>query len=211
MPLKINSDTISKIFQSRNIILDILTTRGYNTDDYKGFNINEIEIQYKNNQLDMLLEEEGTSRKLLVKYHLETKLKKKTIWDMHDDIFNLEEILSKDDELLIITKSYALDTIHKTLSDIYNKEKTYINIFNIEDYLFNILEHSMVPRHRIMTEDETNRIKTKYNIKNNSEFPDISRFEPVARTIGIRPGQVCEITRSSETSVTSKYYRLCHN
>ena len=77
--------------------MDILTTRGYKTDDYKGFNINEIEIQYKNNQLDMLLEEDGGTKKILVKYHLETKLKKKTIWDMHEDIYNLEEILSKED------------------------------------------------------------------------------------------------------------------
>ena len=30
------------------------------------------------------------------------------------------------------------------------------------------------------------------------------------KIIGLRPGQLCEITRSSKTSITSYYYRLCH-
>ena len=29
--------------------------------------------------------------------------------------------------------------------------------------------------------------------------------------IGLRPNQLCEITRSSSTSITTKYYRLCYN
>ena len=54
-----------------------------------------------------------------------------------------------------------------------------------------------------------NDIMKKYNINKDREFPEISRFDPVATAIGVRPGQLCEITRSSETSITSKYYRIC--
>lgn len=42
------------------------------------------------------------------------------------------------------------------------------------------------------------------------EFPEISRFDPVAKTIGLRPGKLCKITRSSPTAVESNYYRLCY-
>ena len=48
------------------------------------------------------------------------------------------------------------------------------------------------------------------DIINNEQFPDISRFDPVAQVIGIRPGQVCEILRPSKTAITAPYYRICN-
>jgi DNA-directed RNA polymerase subunit H (RpoH/RPB5) len=60
-----------------------------------------------------------------------------------------------------------------------------------------------------MEEYEVIDIINKYNITEKSQFPDISRFDPVARAIGIRPGQVCNIIRPSKTSITTNYYRIC--
>ena len=50
-----NSQTISKIFTSRKIILDLAKERGFNIDDYENFTIHEIQILKENKQLDMLL------------------------------------------------------------------------------------------------------------------------------------------------------------
>ena len=58
-------------------------------------------------------------------------------------------------------------------------------------------------------EQEVLKIKERYNIMSDAQFPDISRFDPVAQVIGLRPGQVCEITRSSKTAIETKYYRVC--
>jgi DNA-directed RNA polymerase subunit H (RpoH/RPB5) len=49
----------------------------------------------------------------------------------------------------------------------------------------------------------------KYNITDKIQFPDISRFDPVARVIGLRPGQVCHIIRPSKTAIQANYYRIC--
>ena len=49
----------------------------------------------------------------------------------------------------------------------------------------------------------------KYNITDKVQFPDISRFDPVARAIGLRPGQLCHIIRPSKTSIKANYYRIC--
>ena len=49
----------------------------------------------------------------------------------------------------------------------------------------------------------------RYNITQKMNFPDISRFDPVARAIGIRPGDVCHITRPSKTAIEADYYRIC--
>jgi DNA-directed RNA polymerase subunit H (RpoH/RPB5) len=52
-------------------------------------------------------------------------------------------------------------------------------------------------------------LMTKYKLKNLSQLPEISRFDPVALLIMLRPGQVCEINRKSATSVSTLYYRVC--
>ena len=54
-----------------------------------------------------------------------------------------------------------------------------------------------------------NEVIKKYNIVNIKQLPDISRFDPVAQAIGMRPGDVCCIERPSKTAIISKYYRLC--
>ena len=52
-------------------------------------------------------------------------------------------------------------------------------------------------------------IMKKYNIDNLIQFPEISRFDPVASVIGIKPNEICEIIRPSKTSIYSEYYRVC--
>ena len=85
----------------------------------------------------------------------------------------------------------------------------YIIIQNMKRLQFNILEHTLVPKHRVMLDDEVIIVKTKYNINNNTQFPDISRFDPVAQAICIRPGEICEIIRPSKTAIQAPYYRIC--
>ena len=60
-----------------------------------------------------------------------------------------------------------------------------------------------------MSLDEIDAVKKKYNVTNNNLFPEISRFDPVAQVIFIRPGEICEITRPSKTAIESFYYRVC--
>ena len=43
-----------------------------------------------------------------------------------------------------------------------------------------------------------------YNIINDKQIPDISRFSPVSQVIGIRPGQVCRIDRTSKTAINTQ-------
>tara|TARA_X000000368_G_scaffold418815_1_gene420138 strand:- start:56 stop:688 length:633 start_codon:yes stop_codon:yes gene_type:complete len=205
---KHTSSTISKIFKSRKILLNILEKREFIVDDYTNFGINEIQIMSLNNQLDMLLNNKN-GKKIYIKYH-SNKLRDTHINEYIDDLFNIEEHLKKDDELLIIIKNQRINkTLEEYMNYIFIKDNIYVNIINIQEILFNILDHVMVPEHKILTNKEKEFIYNKYNIMEDSELPEISRFDPVAKIIGLRPGELCEITRSSKTSITSKYYRLC--
>ena len=71
------SPLVSKIYNSRLILLQILKNkRGFNVEDYEGFSVTEIYTQMKNEQLDMLLENNETGKKLFVKYPIPTIMRK---------------------------------------------------------------------------------------------------------------------------------------
>ena len=206
---------ISAVFKSRKTVLELMEKQGYNVDDYANFSINEVNSMRQNNQLDMLLEKKeedlATKRKnkMYIHYYLGKQIKTANIQEMIDDLYNLDETLTKDDTLFIIIKDEVNETIINELKHIWEKDGIFIVVENIKRLQFNILNHSLVPNHRVMNDVEVAQVMKKYNIVNLAEFPDISRFDPVARVIGLRPGKVCHITRSSKTSVTTDYYRVC--
>ena len=209
------SSIISSVYYSRKNVLDLMEKQGYNVSDYKNFSINEVNTMFQNNQLDMLLEmkdeDKVTKRKtkIYIKYYLGKVLRPSNLQEMIDDLFNLEEILLKEDTLFIIAKEDMNETLTNEVKHLFEKDQFFLVVQSIKGLQFNILDHALVPDHRVMNDIETEEIMKKYNIKNKTQLPDISRFDPVAQVIGLRPGKVCEITRISKTAVESKYYRVC--
>ncbi len=210
---KTNSSTIANIYKSRNIILEQLKNRGYNISDHEDRSIVELQSQYnaKPPQLDLLLNssDPNSSKKCFVKYHLAGKIRPSQVYEYIDDIFNIDDVLTKEDDFIIVVKDNPNDTLIKLMQDIWNNDKIYFSIYNLHNYLYNIIEHEYVPIHTELSDEETIEIKKKYNIMDDSQWPEISRFDPVAQAIGLRPKKVCEITRPSETAITAKYYRMC--
>jgi DNA-directed RNA polymerase subunit H (RpoH/RPB5) len=207
------SPVVSKIFRSRAIILNQLSEkRGFDISDYKDFSVTEIYNLMKNDQLDMLLTNSETGKKIFIKYHLSGKIKSNgaQIYDYIDDLFDLEQILDSNDELIVIQQYKVNDGLKSIISQVYINDKKFINIYNLNDYLFNILKHADVPDHTVLSQEDKDKIKKTYYITNDKQFPEISRFDPVAQAIGLRPNQVVEIIRPSPTAITAKYYRLCY-
>jgi DNA-directed RNA polymerase subunit H (RpoH/RPB5) len=214
--MSINSNiSINDLYKSRNVIIEIMRDIGYNVNDYANFSITELNSMRQNNQLDMLLEKTvvnaDTKRKnkIYVRYYLGKIIRPANLQEMIDDLFNLEEILTKDDTLFIIIKDEPNETLLNEVKHIWEKDGIFIVVESIKRLQFNILKHSMVPKHRILSNIETDVVMKRYNITQKINFPDISRFDPVARAIGIRPGDVCHIMRPSKTAIEADYYRIC--
>ena len=207
--IKENSLTISNIYKSRKIMLELLKERNYDVDEWDDFSINEIQSMHSNNQLDMILKHKTNGRKIYIKYYIHKKLGKSNVYDYVDDIFSTENILGKDDELIIFTKHKPNDTLIQLMKMIYISDGYFVNIYHMKQYLFNILNHVMVPPHKVLSDKEKAEIYDKYNITKDLEVPEMDRFDPVAQAVGLRPGELCEITRSSPTSITTKFYRIC--
>jgi len=133
-----SSSLIDSVYKSRKIILELMKKQGYNVEDYTNFSISEVNAMYQNKQLDMLLEqaEENTEtnrkRKIYIRYYLAKKIADKNIQEMIDDLFNLEEILTKDDTLMIITKDDLNETLTNVLKHIWEQDSILIVIQNIK-------------------------------------------------------------------------------
>jgi len=202
------SGTITTLCKSRTTLLSLLKLQGFKVDEYEQFGINEVHAMHINKQLDMTVEKD-TGEKAYVKYHLGKPLRKDNIIDYVNDLFQTEKILTKTDALIIITKTEINDPTIAILSQLWEQEGFYLVVFSIDRLQFNLLEHSYVPKHTILNEAETKTMLMRYNVSRLDMLPNISRFDPVAMAIGMRPGEICRIDRMSKTSVTTPYYRVC--
>lgn len=203
------SSITTALYKSRTNLLSLLKNQGFEIKDYEEFSVNDVHIMNNNKQLDMLLSSPEGTKKVYVKYHLGKTLRRENINDYIDDLYTIENVLNKTDTLIIIIKQEPNEPLIAVLNEIWEQEGIFIILFNLERLQFNILEHNYVPKHEIIEEQEIKLIKQRFNIRSNDDLPDISRYDPVAQAIGLRPGQICKITRKSKTAISAEYYRIC--
>ena len=205
------SGQIIETFNSRKTIIDLLEAQKYDVSQYKDFGINEVNTLFETKQMDMLLRKTSEDNKVYVKYHLAKSLRPVNLYEYIEDLFTLEEVLTKKDDLIVIMKDEPNDTIRKTLMNIWEQDGIFVIVINIKRLQYNIMNHVLVPPHTVLSKEEADEVKRKYNILDDSQLPDLSRFSPVSQVIGIRPGDLCRIFRPSKTAIKAEFYRVCLN
>jgi len=205
-----SSNKILSVYNSRNTLVEILTEKGYKTDDYSTFSINEVDAMYKNTQLDMLLTHSTNNRKIYIKYYLKAKqIKKPDLDDIIEDLYFIENVLTKEDCLIIVTEDEPNDTIVAKINYLYEHDGIFIVIHNIKRLQYNILKHTLVPKAKILSSAEVETLKQKFNLMSVKQLPEVSRFDPQSLAICLRPGEVCKYDRKSATALNTEYYRVC--
>lgn len=205
-----NNNQILNIYKSRKNILEIVKSLGYDVEDYEGFNINEIDAMVSNEQLDMLIENPNSQKKIYIKYHLSSKqVRQGMLDDLIEELYNIENVLEKKDTLIIITEDEPNDSIVSKLKYIYDHDEIFVVIHNIHRLQFNILEHNLVPKCDILNEQDENNLMVQLKIKTKKQLPEISRFDPQALALCLRPGNIAKFTRKSITALETEYYRVC--
>jgi len=190
-------------------MIEQLQNLGYDTTDYAEFSINEIDAMNTNNQLDMLVSRED-GQKIYVKYLLNIKqLRKDNLDQLIEDLYDIETVLEKKDTLIIITNEETNDTITQRIKYVYDHSGIFIVLHYIKRLQFNILKHTLVPYAEILKEEDLESLKAQYNLKTLMDLPEISRFDPQALALCLRPTQVIKIDRKSDTALEYNYYRVC--
>jgi DNA-directed RNA polymerase subunit H (RpoH/RPB5) len=208
------SSRIISIYKSRTTLLEQLQKQGYNVDDYSSFTINEIDSMLSNSQLDMLINHSDNDIKIYIKYYFTLKqttkqIKKEVLDNIIEDLFTIDEVLTKKDTLMVIIDDEPNDTILTKMKYLYNHDGIFVIIHNIHRLQYNILDHSLVPYMRVLDATEEMEFMKEKQIQDKSQLPEISRFDPQALVIGLRPGDICLIERSSITALKTNYYRVC--
>jgi len=77
---------------------------------------------------------------------------------------------------------------------------------------FNVLEHQLVPEHRLVAEEEAVEVLKKLRITKD-QLPKIHRSDPVIQVLEriegpIEEGRIIKVTRMSGTAGVSVAYRL---
>jgi DNA-directed RNA polymerase subunit H (RpoH/RPB5) len=226
------SKTIARLYNARKNLLDLLAVQGYDVEGYTNFGVNEVNAMYAHKQLDMLVETKSSSKeskggkqnkKAYVKFHLEKMLSTGHINDLIEDLYVLgaggeigglgistnanDTVLTEKDMLVIVTKQ-EVKTMNQYLNQLFLQGR-FIVLLSLDRLQFNILNHQYVPPHTILSKEERDEMMKKYNVGDTSQLPDISRYDPVALAIGMRPGDVCKIDRPSKSAIHSTYYRVC--
>lgn len=229
------SKTIARLYNARKNLLDLLKVQGYDVEGYTNFGVNEVNAMHAHKQLDMLVETKSSSssskesdknkpkKKAYIKFHLEKMLSTGHINDLIEDLYVLgaggeigglgistnanDTVLTEKDMLVIVTKQ-EVKTMNQYLNQLFLQGR-FIVLLSLDRLQFNILNHQYVPPHTILSKEELDEMMKKYNVGDKSQLPDISRYDPVALAIGMRPGDVCKIDRPSKSAIHSTYYRVC--
>jgi DNA-directed RNA polymerase subunit H (RpoH/RPB5) len=155
----------------------------------------------------------NNNTKLCIIELLYNPLRENTINDIIETLVNTQiddESFNKNDEIIIITNDKPNASAQKVLKELYATDNPFITVIPIISLQFNILDHDLVPEHTIISnEEEKQKIYSELMIQNDRQLPEISRFDPVAIAIGLRPYQLCKIIRKSKTTINSVYYRIC--
>lgn len=218
-----NSETIDILYRSRITLLAHLEKDGYDITPYSKFSPKEIAEMVKAGpvlgappalfmELVRKVPDEKKYNKCLVVYTL-GKIKQKLnpftlkIIDSSEDEQNSFD--SATTELIIITMEPIAPNFHATALMCFNTHKTKVRFFQAAAIINNPLQHFLVPNHeRIPVEEEETLLKNLYAKK--SQLPFIRFHEdPVARMIGLLPGEIVKITRPSLTAGECIGYRVC--
>jgi len=225
---------IFKVFQdlynSRKHLLEMIEDRGYNIDHLKNYTSDDIKTMFHEHingnfgisadigPLDILVEKNqnnpASAEKMYVKYRMDPKFKGTSSFILQiTDIY--QNHLAVKDTLVIININRVLMKIgakdkldEEYVNDLYVRKNYFVQLFGIENFLLNISKHQIVPKHRVLSKQETLDILEKFKC-DTSNLLTIKRDDPQAKYIGLRLKQVCEIEVENMSAGITKRYRLC--
>jgi DNA-directed RNA polymerase subunit H (RpoH/RPB5) len=202
---------ITQIYKSRCNLIKLLVAQGYDMTDKTNFSINEVNTMYWMSKMDIRAMRESDGCKVYVKYHSAPVSKniRSAIDNIVDDLYVNEKTLTPRDTLIIVVDDEPNDSIIAKMKHYYDTAGIFIVMHYIKRLQFNILEHVLVPRMEVLSVEECAEFMRERQISDKSKLPSISRFDPHALALCVRPGQVCRIHRSSETAIETLYYRVC--
>ena len=212
-----SNNRVKHLYISRKNIIYYLENLGYDVSDYSKFNIAEINAMEQNTKTDnseldfevYKTNENGVVETCTVMYYIKNNIKQNILESMVTDYYEEKEENKENCNLIIISFNAMNDSLQKSIKSMWKKYNEYVVLLDIQSLQFNILEHSFVPKHIKLTTQEKIDLYESNNIKDDHQLPEIGMFDPVAKIILLKPGEVCKIIRYDKISIINEFYRVC--
>jgi DNA-directed RNA polymerase I, II, and III subunit RPABC1 len=135
----------------------------------------------------------------------EDRITRKTI-SLYYDRMKDEDVSSS---ILVLPEKLSPQA-EKSLKHIQTRTRGSITIetFRESELVVNITEHVLVPKHQLLTEEESLQLLNRYRVTS-LQLPRIIRDDPVAKYLGLKVGDLVKIIRPSETAGLYVTYRAC--
>jgi len=205
-----SSNRVLKLYNARLNVLEQLEEIGYDVSEYKNFSINAVDVMSQNTQMDMLVKRETDNKKVYIHF-VDAGFAKKHLDELIEELFEIENALNVEDTLIVISNDEPNDTLLSRLKYVWEQSKYMVVVQNIKRLQYNVLKHQYVPPCSILNEQQVTEFKQKFSIQTSKQLPEISRFDPQSLAICLRPGDIVQFERKSETAMTYNYYRVCVN
>ena len=201
-----NFSDIEDVYRARLTLLDILDLRGYDTAPFRKFSPLEIS--------KALLMTDGFAGLSFVAKKIDTTDPKVCMVEYCmlsrprlSDYFN-EYPTADLAEIIVMIMEPVIELHHQIALSLYINKGIYVSFFSVFHLVNNPLNHILVPKHEILSKEEENVVMKQYHIASKSKFPLIRyHVDPIVRLIGAVPGNILKITRPSQNSGLSFYYR----
>ena len=103
---------------------------------------------------------------------------------------------------ILVVDSIGKKAIQQVQNSYENSE-----VFTEEELMINLRDHVLVPKHTILTEEQTKNFYKEFNTKKKG-MPRILTGDPVARYYNMKPNDIVRILRPSGASGVAPFYRL---
>lgn len=185
-----------QLYQSFNVIMEILDARGYNTTSAReSCTPLELSKVFLSSAPSSIL----IDNTVRIFYFNHTQYKK-----------HLKTFKSEDEEASIHFV-VLLEKINHTImkeNTAYKNSKLKRQIFHISEVMVNISKHHLVPRHDVLPKKDEQTILAQY-MATKVQLPWILKTDPMAKFLGLESGQIVKITHTSLTNGEYISYRTC--
>jgi len=84
-----------------------------------------------------------------------------------------------------------------------------IEVFELSELLVNPTKYHLVPRHELVPEEQRDALLMQLRATE-AQLPRIAQSDPIARWMGLLPGQIVRIHRKSSVAGDYLMYRICY-
>ena len=197
-------NNIKNTFKVRNIVLEMLEDRKYDTKGIARLTYDEFIVLYKLNNINIFIEPKDKNKGLLVYFHNSNNNLTKS--EFKSIIKNVYNKYTSNIKIILIVKKINNIIKNEITKDIYSNIELFLN----KSLFFNITKHFLVPKHIPLTNKEKKKVMELYNVTE-KQIPKILDTDPVVKYYGMKVGQLCKIIRINKYTGDDISYRIVTN